>query len=194
MADIQEVNYTEYFQNTMKNLYQTLGTEMALTKSFDEIIGTNEGRVDFILQLVELSVNNLVSNTLFELFQHNYQFLYDYLMGNLSKSHLAVPKRIKDNLEDINYVPDEEELDMLINMIKINYNTYNKIYRDNQLFIRIPDGTLHQNMIERLEIRKDNIAHLLGITSSKSALVKIFVDIDKNFNSISLIFFIKQLL
>lgn len=179
MADIENINYTEYFNNTMRNLYQNLSTEMALTKSFDEIIGTNEGRVDFILALVELSVNNQISNSLFELFQLNYQFLYDYLMGNLDKSHLAVPKRIKDELDNINYVPSTDELNMLINMIKINYNTYNKIYRNNQLFIKIPDGTLHQNMVERLEIRKDNIAHLLGITSSKSALVKIFVDIDK---------------
>ena len=174
-----DINYTRYFQNTMGALYQALGTEMALTKSFDEMMGTMEGRVEFIIDLVNLSINQQVSPSLFELFKTNYEFIYGFIMGEFDKKHVAVPKRIKDNIEDYRYVPTTEELSTLIDMIKINYNTYNKIYRDNELYIRIPDGTMHQNMIERLEIRKNNIAHLLGITSGKSSLAKIFVDLDK---------------
>lgn len=167
------------FQTTLKNLYDALSTEMAITKSFDDIISTNESRVHFICDLVDMTVNGGVSNTFYELFKTNYNFIYQFLMGNITKSHLAVPKEIKDNIMDITYVPTEEELTKVLDMLKINYSTFKRIYDGNQLYIRIPEGTLHQNIIERLEIRKNNIAHLLGVTSRQSALVKLFVELDK---------------
>ena len=84
------------FQSTLKNIYDQAATEMLVTKSFDEVISTNESRVTFICNLVDMSVNGGVSNSLFELFKTNYQFIYNYLMGNITKSHLAVPKDIKE--------------------------------------------------------------------------------------------------
>ena len=167
------------FQSTLKNIYNQAATEMLVTKSFDEVISTNESRVTFICDLVDMSVNGGVSNSLFELFKTNYQFIYNYLMGNITKSHLAVPKDIKENLNDINYVPTPEELDKLLDMLRINNTTFKRIYDGNQLYIKIPEDTLHKNIIERLEIRKNNIAHLLGITSRQSALTKLFVELDK---------------
>ena len=167
------------FQSKMKNLYDNMATELLITKSFEEIISTNEGRVNFICDLVDMATNGGVSYSLYELFATNYQFIYNYMMGNITKSHLAVPKNIQENFNDTSYVPSEEELTKLLDMVRINNNTFNKIYNGNQLYIKIPEGTLHQNMVEKLEIKKNNIAHLLGITSKGSALTKIFVDLDK---------------
>lgn len=174
------------FQKTMQDLYVTYSTEMALSKSYDEILGgfdeiisTNQGRVNFICNLIDLSIKGQVSPTLFELFKSNYEYLYEYMMGERTRAHFVIPKRIKENIHDIRYLPDNEELTMLLDMVAINYNTFNRVYNNNQLFIKIPDDSLYKNMYERLEINKNNIAHLLGITSRHSALVKLFVDVDK---------------
>ena len=44
------------FQSKMKNLYDNMATELLITKSFEEIISTNEGRVNFICDLVDMAV------------------------------------------------------------------------------------------------------------------------------------------
>lgn len=179
----------EDFYKRMKILHETSRIEIPSLGEFDDVFKDNASRMHFISCLLRLDIDGILSPKLHDFIKDNYEFLINYEKGKISEKHLSVPlsivrsiKEEKTTIPSLKSLPSNEEICVLLDLITINNRMCTKTFSKINFRIKLPDNTIHSNIIESFKINKSNIPHLMGLTSRDSSLLEVFVKIDKKNN------------
>lgn len=167
------------FYKRMKTIHSEATSEMITSKTFEEMFDNNETRLTFLNTILVKYKNDELSEKLKMVIEDNIDFIFDFINGNIKEITFNVPAVIEQNKFNDNYIPTDEELKELFALINFNNINLNKYFAGSNLCIQLPNKTIHQNITKEIYIGKENIAHLLGITSTKSSLKEIYETQDK---------------
>ena len=84
--------------------------------------------------------------------------------GKEKERSLSIPKKYFQDASIGAIVPTLSEIKYLLKIIDYNRYMFETVYEDNVLYIKLPDDSFNQNMMRTLEIKRHNMAHLLGLT------------------------------
>lgn len=169
------------FYDKLKDFYSNAKAEGFILGTFDETFKDNSSRIGFITNLIDLDMEGKLSSRMHILLSENYEFFINFINGKDSEKPLVVPNSIMNKMTENREIPKEknlfsqEELMYLLDIIERNYNMCQNNFANKSLYIKLPSESLHHDIYEVLEIREDNIAHLLGLTSETSSLTSFYV-------------------
>ena len=169
------------FYDKLKDFYSNAKAEGFILETFDETFKDNSSRIDFITNLIDLDIEGKLSSRMHMLLSENYEFFINFINGKDSEKPLVVPSSIMNKMTENREIPKEknlfsqEELMYLLDIIERNYNMCQNNFANKTLYIKLHSESLHHDIYEVLEIREDNIAHLLGLTSETSSLTSFYV-------------------
>lgn len=169
------------FYDKLKDFYSNAKAEGFILGTFDETFKDNSSRIDFITNLIDLDMEGKLSSRMHMLLSENYEFFINFINGKDSEKPLVVPNSIMNKMTENREIPNEknlfsqEELMYLLDIIERNYIMCQNNFANKTLYIKLPSESLHHDIYEVLEIREDNIAHLLGLTSETSSLTSFYV-------------------
>ena len=123
-------------------------------------------RLRYLNDFLEQAEKKKLNPACQKLLEKNIEFIKDFMNGEFSKE-IDVPKKYFEDKSDCLIVPTETELEYLFNIIKSNKTMFEMLYQNNKFKIDLPKNTFNQNMTRILEIKKHNLAHLLGFTDSE---------------------------
>ena len=177
--------FTEYFYN----LYKANHANIYREKSFEEIFENNKSRLEYLNKLFEEYKNNNMNHFGENVFEETIDYIVSFINGKEKESNMSIPEKyfLDKSLGAI--IPSNKEMSFLLKLIETNTKMFEMIYLDNPLYIKLPNGTLNENMTRVLEIKRHNIAHLMGLTEyedpgsndpSKNLLKKHFYSIVKD--------------
>ncbi len=103
--------------------------------------------------------------------------LSDYELGKCKLKSIDISQELKEKInkenKDYRYFPTKKEMEILTRIIKKNVINYDeKISKI--IFSESFDDGLHKGITEELVINRNNIPHLLGLTSSRNSLYKYY--------------------
>lgn len=161
------IDQSKKFYSILKELYNVSKDYIRYEYSFDEIMNSNESRLDFLLQIFGAINEKKVNSTCKELFDKNIDFIYLYINGEYTNP-ISVSEKYFNDKNDCLIVPTQREMIDLFKLIKDNIVIYNALYKDEHYLLKLPDNTFNMNMYRILEIKYENLAHLMGLTESES--------------------------
>lgn len=178
--------FREYFHD----LYKANCTSIFINKSFDEIFDSNKTRIEYINKLFENREAHKLSCEGERVFEETIDYIVSFINGKEKGSNITVPEKYFKDMAVGAIIPTFEEMAFLLKVIKSNKIMYEMFYEDTFLYVKLPDESFNENMIRILEIKKHNIAHLLGLTEyeditnnpSKNLLKKHFFSVVKESN------------
>lgn len=160
------LSVSKKYAEVLKALYTSEKATIHLDYSFEDMMQTNETRLSFLNDLfVQIEKNNL-SDECLTLFAKNIEFLYDFINGKFDYE-IAVPERFYEDMSDCKIIPTQEDIKYLFELIKQNVEVFSEIYEGRYFSIDLPDQSFNMNMTRNFEIKRKNIAHLLGLTEGK---------------------------
>lgn len=160
------LSVSKKYAEVLKALYTSEKATIHLDYSFEDMMQTNETRLSFLNDLfVQIEKNNL-SDECLTLFAKNIEFLYDFINGKFD-CEIAVPERFYEDMSDCKIIPTQEDIKYLFELIKQNVEVFSEIYEGRYFSIDLPDQSFNMNMTRNFEIKRKNIAHLLGLTEGK---------------------------
>ena len=171
------------FYEKLNDFYSNAKAEGFIVGTFEETFKDNISRIDFIANLIDLDIKGKLSSRMHMLLSENYEFFINFINGEASEKTLIVPSSIMNKITENKEIPKEEnlysqeELMYLLDMIERNYNMCQNNFANKTMYIKLPSESLHHDIYEVLEIRDDNIAHLLGLTSETSSLTSFYVSL-----------------
>ena len=180
------IEKTQEFTKKFRQIYNSAKAEIHFNISFENIMNSNLDRVNFLNKLFDLIETGKLSKGFSELFQENIEYIKDFVIGNNPQMTIPVSSKYANSFKKNNeyyIVPNTEDLEILFELIKVNYAIFNKYYKNKMMILKMPRETLNQNMLKVLEIEKKNLAHILGITEhNENEIVNYFVEQDKKKN------------
>lgn len=177
--------FMKYFQE----LYEANCSSIFVGKDFEEIFESNKSRIEYINKLFEEYNNRNLNHRGIDIFEETIDFIYSFINGKEKGSNVTVPKQYFEDKSTCSIVPSLDEMNFLLKLIDNNKVMFEMIYENNPLYLKLPDESFNENMTRILEIKKHNIAHLLGLTEyedinsldpSKNLLKKHFNNIVKD--------------
>ncbi|MGN1378826.1 MAG: hypothetical protein ACI4XR_00270 [Bacilli bacterium] len=173
------INESTKFYEKLKLFYSSAKAEGISLSSFDDEFKDNKSRIDFIIKLIKLDENGKLSNKMHQVLEENYEYFTNFIKGQYFPKPLTVPKDIMKNIKEtgipvIEDLPSEDDLSLLLDLIERNYTMCSKIFANKKIIVKLPSDSIHHDIYEQLEIKEDNIAHLLGLTSSNS-LINLYI-------------------
>ena len=160
------IEVSKKINNIFKTLYENEGIQITSQYSFEDIMKSNESRIDYLNHLFDKIANEELSEECYSIFKDSIDFLHDFMNGNYS-SELTIPQKYFDDKENCLIIPKEEDLEYLFKLIEANKEMYDFLYKNKEFIIELPKNSFNQNMIRILEIKEYNLAHLLGLTDSE---------------------------
>lgn len=154
------------FKDYFLYLYETNNNQEEI--SFEEIFQTNTTRLEFINSLFEKYNNHSLSYKGEYAFESTIDYIYSFMNGEQKETALSIPKKYFNDSTQGSIIPTIKEVEYLLKLIEHNSYMYETIYANNPLYLELPDDTLNQNMTRILEIKRKNVAHLLGLTEHES--------------------------
>ena len=173
------INESTKFYEKLKLFHSSAKVEGISLSSFDDEFKDNKSRIDFIIKLIKLDENGKLSNNMHQLLEENYEYFTSFIKGQYFPKPLTVPKEIMKNIKEtgiplIEDLPSKDDLSLLLDLIERNYTMCCEIFANKKIIVKLPSDSIHHDIYEQLEIREDNIAHLLGLTSSNS-LINLYI-------------------
>ena len=171
------------FKMHFKDLYDSNRSIIKEDIGFDRIFESNKSRMQFINFLFDQHKKGKLTYNGEFAFMSTIEYIVDFINGKLKEADLSVPKKYFDDSSMSTIIPTLKEVEYLLRVISYNSYMYNNVYDNNPLYIKLPEDTFNQNMTRVLEIKRKNIAHLLGLTeyedprelnSNKNLLKKYF--------------------
>lgn len=178
------IELSKKMEEIFKSLYESERVNLGYEISFSDIMKSNVSRLEFLTKLLNDIEDNAVSFDTKQLIEDNIDFINSFLHGDYSKG-IAVPKKYVYDMDKNSIVPRDKDLDYLFTLIETNVDIFNYIYSDNDIILRLPDKSFNMNMERILQIKKKNLAHLMGLTESElgnkdNFLKKYFLDNVRN--------------
>lgn len=180
------IKITEKIDNIFRALYESEAISVYQNYSYDDIIDSNESRLNYIIHLFDKIENNELSEECNDIFKQNIDYLYAFINGEL-ETELTVPKKYYADTENCLIVPQPEDLEYVFRLFEANKEIFDMLYKNKKFMIELPKNSFNQNMKRILEVEEYNLAHLLGITDSepnpdpnKNLLKKYFMNNVKN--------------
>ena len=151
--------------NKFKDLYEIISKYENQNKTYEEIMSSNNSRLEFLTHAVDIALNNknMDRNTT-GLILSMYDKIYKYLFENSELEEIQIPNNMKEKLKDNMILPNFSELLFAITLVQENIRIFEKYFNDKDFSQTINQG-LHTNIKEVLKIERHNIGHLLGITN-----------------------------
>lgn len=160
------IKESQRLSNIFEALYKTAKRDINFTYTLDEMMESNETRLSFLIELFNSANNNSLKNESLIIFNKNIDFIHDYINGECNKERKVPEKYIKD-MDSSTIVPTTKEIIDLFKLIKENISMYNTLYKNEHYLIKLPDDTFNMNMYRALEVRYENLAHLMGLTETE---------------------------
>ena len=177
--------FSEYFYN----LYNANRSSIHIEQSFEEIFANNKSRLEYLNKLFEEYKKNRLDYSGEDVFRETIDFIVAFINGKEKGSNISIPEKYFEDKSIGAIIPNIDEMTFLLKTIETNKKLFEMIYLDNPLYIKLPDDSLNENMTRVLEIKKHNIAHLMGLTEhedigttnpSKNLLKKHFYKVVKD--------------
>lgn len=152
------------FKYYFKDLYDSNRSIIKENIDFDRIFQSNKSRMQFVNFLFD---QHKMGNLTYEgesAFMSTIEYIVSFINGKLKEADLSVPKKYFDDSSMGTIIPTMKEVEHLLRVISYNSYMYSNVYDNNPLYVKLPDETFNQNMTRILEIKRKNIAHLLGLT------------------------------
>lgn len=165
--------FAEYFYG----LYEANTSSIFVQKSFEEVFESNKSRIEYINKLFEEYDKNNMDINGENVFRYTIDFIVSFINGKEKSSSNKIPNKYYEDQSIGAIIPTLEEMDILLKLIESNKIMFEMIYKGNRLLLKLPDESFNENMTRILEIKKHNIAHLLGLTEYEDIN---FIDPTKN--------------
>ena len=130
-------------------------------KEFREAVSHSESRVKLIMDIKERYKDSLEDKPFTDLLQA----ISTFELGQSRLKNLPINSKIKNNLKKVELISNENML-LLFTLVESNLNIFEHDIKGKNLNISFFDG-LHSGITEMLEIRDDQMPHLLGLTPDK---------------------------
>ena len=151
--------------NEFKKLYDTINQYEKQIKTYEEIMQSNNSRLEFLIHAVDIALKSkAIDKNTSELILNMYENIYKYLFENSELEEIRIPNDMKSRLKDNMILPNPFELLFALTLIQENKRIFEKYFNGKELSQTITQG-LHTNIKEVLEIKKENVGHLLGLTN-----------------------------
>lgn len=160
--------------NSFKRLYDITRTYSNEEKSYDEIISDPDSRVEFLIKSVQIALTSeTMDNETRNIIIQMYSSLYEYLTSESKLKEIEIPNEVKEKMFKKNFMPSSEQIVFLMNLIRQNKKIYEEEFDGKDFSQTFNDG-LHRNITEVLSIQKENLPHILGLTSKESSLFEFY--------------------
>ncbi len=173
---------TQKFIKIFRDMYDSEKISFSPDLSFSDVMKDNNSRLEFLIRLLNMNENNIISSECRTLIEENIDFLKSFISGEYNKE-IPVPTKYYKDMSDCSIVPRDNELDYLFNLIEANINVFDLLYKDRDIVLKLPDNSFNMNMERVLEVKEKNLAHLIGLTDSQekdnpnsNLLLKYFLD------------------
>ena len=160
------IEIAKRIRDIFKGLYESESATVSSNYSFDDIMESNESRIDYLNYLFDKIKKEELSDECYKLLKENIDFLEEFFNGKYN-TELTIPKRYFNDEEECLIIPNEEDLEYLFKLIQLNKTIFEYWYKNKKFVIKLPQNSLNQNMIRILEVEEYNLAHLLGLTDSE---------------------------
>ena len=156
----------EKLNNIFKALCNSNNAIVVTNANYDQIMESNESRIDYLNKIFDKIENGDLNESCLNIFEENIDLLHDYINGNLS-IEFSVPQKYFYDKEDNLIVPSQEQLDTLFEILGKNKKMYERLYKNKEFFIKLPDNSFNQNMVRILRVYEYNLAHLVGLVETE---------------------------
>lgn len=176
------IEETQKFADILRDLYNKSKSELHLNITFEEIMSSNLSRINFINSLFDYIEKGNLNAEFSQQFIKNIEFIKTFITAKNINSSIPIDRKYFDYSLDDNktIIPNKRDLMLWMHFLKFNVEQFNLYFNNNIMVLRLPDGTLNQNMYKIFTIYKRNLAHILGITETKgNDLVNYFVEYDR---------------
>ena len=181
------IEITKKVNDIFKALYEGEGINVSLYNSYDQIMESNESRLDYLNHLFEKINANELGEECTKIFKENIDFIHSFMKGEYN-TEFTVSKKFYEDSSYCLIIPNPEDLEYLFELFELNKKMFDNIYKNNKFIVDLPKISFNQNMTRILEVRERNLSHLLGLTDSeyelnpkKNLLKKHFINnIEKN--------------
>ena len=126
------IEKTQEFTKKFRQIYNSAKAEIHFNISFENIMNSNLDRVNFLNNLFDLIETGKLSKGFSELFQENIEYIKDFVIGNNPQMTIPVSSKYANSFKKNNeyyIVPNTEDLEILFELIKVNYAIFNKYYK-----------------------------------------------------------------
>lgn len=183
---MNKVVLSRLFYEVFKSVYDCLKDDSNLEIEFDEVFKDNESRLSFLNMIFDKIEQGQLSDEFKYVFNGSIVFLENFISGKIKDldafaSSIEVPHVFAGDEQGI-YVPYEHDLRLLFGLVKICSNMHEELYEGQKICIQMPNNTFNQQIIKMMEIKRQNLAHLLGFTENEkkgNLLFEYFKEIDK---------------
>lgn len=158
--------FYEYFLK----LYEANNANIFSRKDFEEIFENNASRMEYIISLFEGYKHNALTSSGKQVFNETIDYIVSFINGDKKDKEIRIPKKYFNDKDIGAIIPTMDELNLLLKLIESNKVMFETFYKDNEIFIKLPDESFNQNMSRLLEIKEHNLAHLLGLTEHEDYL------------------------
>lgn len=154
--------------NMFSSLYNIVRHYGEFDFSYDEMIGSQELRIDFLVKSVDIALTNknMDQNTINIILQM-YQNIYNYLFGTSQLEEIEIPREIKEGISNENIIPNYSQISFIMTLLRENKRIFNAEFESKDFSQTIKQG-FHSNITEVLRIEKKDLSHLLGLTNEGS--------------------------
>lgn len=159
-------NPSKRFELVFRQMYESEKINVKSNISYNDIIKNNKSRLAFLNFLLDMAEKENLSFECKELLENNIDFIHSFLNGDYFVE-IPVPKKYFDDMWDCLIVPSQEELNYMFSLIEQNVAIYDSTYKNCDFLLKLPDNSLNMNMYRVLEVKKKNLAHLIGLTDSE---------------------------
>lgn len=167
--------------NKLKKLYELISKYKEPEYSFEDMIHNPGTRLNFLSSSIEILLNeDYISDDIRELGLNMFDSLYSYFTENSKLEDVVIPRTMKDKMfieggikKESLLIPTSNEMYFLFLMMLENKRIYSSEFKGKDLSIKITQG-LHKNITELMEIKEENLSHLLGTNNKAHSLYEFY--------------------
>ena len=167
--------YSNYNDLLINNYYLLVDLYNKFSDSNIEynVIFDEENRVELLRVVSDVILNNdNLGDDIKEVVCRLIINLSDYELGEHRLESIDVSAGLKEKMKT-KYCPSKEEMEILTKIVKRNANNYDtKISK--MIFSEIFDDGLHKNITEDLVVKRENVPHLLSLTSNGNSFYQYY--------------------
>ncbi len=160
------IEESKEFASTLKALYESRRITVDLDYTFEDMMKSNETRLEFLNGLFDdVEMGNL-SGECIELLDRSIDFIRAFINGEF-KENIHVDKKFYEDESKCLIIPTQNDIQILYKIIEANLLLYKLYYKDNGYTIKLPEKSFNMNMTRVLNIDYHNLAHIFGLTQSE---------------------------
>ena len=154
--------------NNFQKLYNIINNYEPQTYTYDEIITNSDKRLEFLVNAVKIAISskNMDQDSI-DIILQMYEDIYNYLFEESELKEIEIPSSIKENLFNRMFIPNHSQLLFVTTLLVENKRIYDTEFNNKDFSQTIKQG-LHKDITEVLNIKRDNLSHLLGLTNDGS--------------------------